>query len=183
MPRPTTAARRYAEAAFELASLDATHERWESDLRLAAEAMADERVADVVDNPAIPLANREEVIQRLLGRQIGPHALNLVKLLVRRGRIEILPAVVAHFGRLLDESRGTVAATVTSAAPLQEEQAESVRTRVEAMTGRDVRMTADVDPELIGGLVVRVGDQLIDASVRGRLERLRDQLVAGTQNR
>jgi ATP synthase F1 delta subunit len=97
--------------------------------------------------------------------------------------MDMLPAVAAHFGRLLDESRGIVAATVSSAAPLDEDEEAAIRSRVEARTGREVRLTSEVDPELIGGLVVRVGDQWIDASVRGRLERLRDQLVAGIQNR
>ncbi|HEV8280675.1 MAG TPA: F0F1 ATP synthase subunit delta [Candidatus Limnocylindrales bacterium] len=183
MPRPTTAARRYAEAAFELASRHETHDRWDSDLRTAAELLADERVARVVDNPAIPLVDREAVLKRLLGRRLARPAFNLVRLLARRGRIDIVPAVAAQFGRLLDDSRGIVAATVSSAAPLDEDEEAAVRSRVEAMTGREVRLTTAVDPDLIGGLVVRVGDQWMDASVRGRLERLRNQLVAGTQNR
>jgi F-type H+-transporting ATPase subunit delta len=183
MARPTTAARRDAEAAFDLASRDGAHDRWEKDLRTAAELLADERVARVVNNPAIPLADREAVLQRLLGRRLARPALNLVRLLARRGRIDILPAVAAHFGRLLDESRGIVAATVSSAVPLDDDEEAAVRSRVEAMTGHEVRLSTEVDPDLIGGLVVRVGDQWIDASVRGRLERLRDQLVAGIQNR
>jgi F-type H+-transporting ATPase subunit delta len=179
MARPTTAARRYAEAAFDLASRDGTHDRWESDLGKAVQLLADERVARIVDNPAIPLADREAVLQKLLGRRLSRPAFNLVRLLTRRGRLDMLPAVAAHFGRLLDASRGIVAATVSSAAPLDDDEETAVRSRVEAMTGREVRLSTEVDPELIGGLVVRVGDQWIDASVRGRLERLRDQLAAG----
>jgi F-type H+-transporting ATPase subunit delta len=181
MPRPTTGARRYAEAAFELATRDGTHDRWSSDLHAAAELIGDERVARVVDNLAIPLAEREAVLERLLGRRLARPAFNLVSLLARRGRMDALPAVAAHFDRLLDQSRGIVAATVTSAAPLSPDEAKAVGSRVEAMTGKQVRLTAAVDPELIGGLVVRVGDQWIDASVRGRLERLREQLVAGNR--
>jgi F-type H+-transporting ATPase subunit delta len=183
MARPTTAARRYAEAAFDLASRDGAHDRWEKDLSTAAELLADERVARVVDNPAIPLADRDAVLERLLGSRLDRPALNLVRLLTRRGRIDILPAVAAHFDRLLDASRGIVAATVSSAAPLDDDEEAAVRSRVEAMTGREVRLSTEVDSDLIGGLVVRVGDQWIDASVRGRLERLHDQLVAGIQNR
>lgn len=181
MPRPTTAARRYAEAAFELASTDASRDRWASDLHTAAELLADERVARVVDNLALPLAQRETVLERLLGRRLTGPALNLVRLLARRGRLDILPAVAGHFDRLLDRSRGIVAATVTSAAPLSPDEAKAVGARVHAMTGKQVRLSATVDPDLIGGLIVRVGDQWIDASVRGRLERLRDQLVAGNR--
>ncbi len=181
MPLPTTAARRYAEAAFELASRDGTHDRWASDLHTAVEVIDDPRVARVVDNRAIPLTQREAVLDRLLGRRLTRSAFNIVRLLARRGRIDTLPAVAAHFDRLLDQSRGIVAATVTSAAPLSPDEAEAVGSRVQAMTGKQVRLTTAVDPDLIGGLVVRVGDQWIDASVRGRLERLRDQLVAGNR--
>ena len=83
--------------------------------------------------------------------------------------------------RLLDQRNGVVGATVTSASRLEPSQEDAVRSRLEEMTGRTIRLTAIVDPALIGGLSVRVGDQLIDASVRGRLERLRDQLVAGSR--
>jgi F-type H+-transporting ATPase subunit delta len=179
MPRPTPVARRYAEAAFELATRDGTVDRWHADLRAATEMMADEQVARVVDNPSIPLAEREAAIGRLMGNRSARPAVNLVRILSRRGRMDALPAVTEHFGRLVDESRGIVAATVTSASPLSDKDANRVRDRVEAITKSEVRLTAEVDPALIGGIIVRVGDKLIDASVRGRLERLREQLVAG----
>jgi len=179
MPRPTPVARRYAEAAFELATRDGTVDRWHADLRAATEMMADQQVARVVDNPSIPLAEREAAIGRLMGARSARPATNLVRILSRRGRMDALPAVTEHFGRLVDESRGVVAATVTSAAPLSDADVDRVRARVEAMTKSEVRLTAEVDPALIGGIIVRVGDTMIDASVRGRLERLREQLVAG----
>ena len=77
--------------------------------------------------------------------------------------------------------RGVVAATVTSAAPLEKAEVAAIGARLESMTGQTVKLATAVDPSLIGGLTVRVGDRMIDASVRGRLERLRDQLVAGTR--
>jgi F-type H+-transporting ATPase subunit delta len=181
MARPSTAARRYAEAAFELADRDGSHDRWDEDLRLAGEIVADERVAHILDNPAVPLARREKVLRDLFDKRLTPVALNLTRLLVQRGRIEILPAVAAEYGRLHDAAQGIVAATVTSAAPLHADETAAIKARVEAMTGKSVRLVAAVDPDLIGGLTVRVGDRLIDASVRGRLERLRDQLVAGSR--
>jgi F-type H+-transporting ATPase subunit delta len=181
MPRPTTAARRYAEAAFQLAVRDGTHDRWAKDLRTAVGLVGDERVIRIVDNPAVALADRVEVLERVLGDRLARPALNLVRLLAQRRRIGLLPAVAAEFGRLLDQSRGVVAATVTSAAPLSQADTAAIRSRVETMTGRDVRLTTAVDSDLIGGLIVRIGDQWIDASVRGRLQRLRDQLVAGNR--
>ena len=181
MPRPTSAARRYAEAAFDLASRDDSHEEWDEDLRLAALLVGDQRVARLVDNPARPFRERDEIIGRLLEKRVSQQALNLVRLLAQRGRIELLPAVSREFSRLFDHLRGVVPATVTSASPLEQEQEDAIRARVEEITGGTVRLTSAVNPDLIGGVMVQVGDQLIDSSVRGRLERLRDQLVAGSR--
>jgi len=176
--RPTTAARRYAEAAFELAGGDDSYDRWADDLRKATEATADERVARVIDNPSVPFAERQELLERLLGNAIRRPAFNLVRLLSHRARLELLPAVADEYDRLLDERRGVVAATVTSARALSSEHLKAVSRRVEEMMSASVSMTPRVDPALIGGLTVQVGDRLIDGSVRGRLERLRERLLA-----
>ncbi|HEY7524613.1 MAG TPA: ATP synthase F1 subunit delta [Candidatus Limnocylindrales bacterium] len=179
MARPTTAARRYAEAAFEIAERDDSLDRWVEDLELAAGVAADERVARVFDDPSLAPEKRNEVLTRLFGKRLARPALSLVRLLARRSRLDLLPAVAAEFRRLVNRRRGIVEAVVTSAAALSDSETDAVRSRVESMTGASVQLRAEVDPDLIGGLTVRVGDQLLDASVRGRLERLRDQLVAG----
>ena len=179
MARRTPAARRYAEAAFELASRDAAHDTWRDGLNLAAALMADPEVARAIDNPARPFALRRAMLDRLLGDHVAAPVANLVRLLAQRGRLEMLPQIATEYQRLLNRQRGIVEATVTSALPLGEDETAALRARVEAMTGSDVDLRSVVDPALIGGLTVRVGDTLLDASVRGRLERLRDQLVAG----
>ena len=116
---------------------------------------------------------------RLLEGRIQPGALRLVDLLVQRGRVRALPRVSEEFNRQLNAHRGIVMATVTSAVPLTSDETAAIRTRVEAMAGAVVDLRTEVDPALIGGLTIRVRDQLLDASIRGRLERLRDQLHAG----
>lgn len=183
MARPTTAARRYAEAAFELASRDRSHDVWERDLQAIAGIVADERVTEVLNNPSIPHPQREKLVQNLFGPRVGGPALNLVRLLVDRGRAELLPAIATEYRRLINRQRGIVEAVVTSAAPLTTDETEAVRRRVEAMAGTKIDLRTEVDDALIGGLTVKVGGRLLDASVRGRLERLRDQLVAGTRTR
>ncbi len=181
MSRPGTAARRYADAAFELATRDGTHDAWLEGLQTAVELLGDERVAAVVDNPAVPLADREAVVERLLAKRAAEPILNLARLLAQRGRIDILPQIATRYRRLLNEHRGVVEATVTSAAPLAAAEAKAVQARVEAWLGLGVELATHVDEGLIGGLTVRVGDRFVDASVRGRLERLRDQLVMGAR--
>jgi F-type H+-transporting ATPase subunit delta len=211
MARPTTAARRYAEAAFELARRDGTEDAWAVALEAGAHALGSEEALRLVENPAIPFADRRRavglaiagtsakgLIDDLLARRrglrdsietvrqaaTGPVATqvgNLATLLLERRRIGLLAAISTEYQRLLDAERGIVAATVTSAAPLSEADETAVRERVERMTGATVRLRSVVDESLIGGLTVQVGDRLLDASVRGRLERLRSQLVAGSR--
>ena len=182
MARPSTAARRYAEAAFEIGLRDDSLDAWASGLATAAQLLSNEQVAGIVDNPAIPVVSRTEVVDRLLARRVPEPVLNLVRLLVRRGRIDLLPVVAAEYQRLLNRRRGVVEAVVTSAAPLTPDETAALRARLAEMTGGDVALDVRVDEGLIGGLTVRVGDQLVDASVRGRLERLRAQLVSGARS-
>ena len=177
MARPTTAARRYAEAAFELATRDGDVDAWAAGLALAAGMAGDADVNRIVDNPAVPLAERNGVVAKVLAGRAPAGVLNLARLLVQRGRFESVAGISAEFHRLHNRQRGIVEAVVTSAEPLTADETKAVRARIEAMTGSAVDLRTEIDSGLIGGLTVRVGDQLLDASVRGRLERLRDQLV------
>ncbi len=179
MARRDSAARRYAEAAFQVATRDDTMETWRSDLDLAASIAGDERALGVLANPAIPADRREAVVTELLGTRISAPALNLVKLQVRRGRIEELPRVAAEFRRLDDDRQGITNAIATSAIPLTPDEVRALTQRLERSTGGRIALQEQVDPSVLGGLVVRVGDRLIDGSVRGRLERLRTRLVSG----
>ena len=181
MARPTTAARRYAEAAFELAKRDDSLDKWRDDLRNANALLGEERVSRIVDNPALPFAERRELIDDLLAKRVGKPVRNLISLLAERSRLELLPAIVTEYQRLLNRERGIATAIVTSAAKLSGADLRALEERLREMTGSDVELDVRIDEGLIGGLTVRVGDRLLDASVRGRLERLRDQLVAGTR--
>jgi len=183
MARPVAAARRYAEAAFQVALAENQLDRWEQDLALAADVLGRPDVEPTVDSPAVPAAQRLEIVRRLLEGRLSPQALRLVSLLVERGRASVLPAVRDHFHRQLNAHRGILDATVTSAVPLTPDETAAIRTRVEAMAGTAVELRTEVDPDLLGGLTIQVRDRLLDASIRGRLERLRDQLQAGTRAR
>ena len=181
MSGSTPAARRYAEAALEIARREGTLDAWLVELRLAVGLLGVEEAATVVDNPAIAWEQRRAIITGLLGSRVGVPTRNLVLLLARRGRLAILPRVADEFKRLVDREHGVVVANVISAQPLEPADLAAIAQRVQAMSGARVEVQAAVDPELIGGLTVRVGDRLIDASVRGRLARLRDSLVAGAR--
>jgi F-type H+-transporting ATPase subunit delta len=179
MARRETAARRYAEAAFEVAMRDDTVEAWRSELDTAASIVADERVARMLANPALPLEQRVEMAKSIFGASLSQPALNLIGLMLRRGRIHELPRLAAEFRRLDNARQGITIATAISAAPLTQDEIHALTERLESLTGGRVELEVQVDPSLLGGLVVRVGDRMIDGSVRGRLERLRNQLVSG----
>ena len=179
MPRADSAPRRYAEAAFQVALADGTLDAWADDLSQAASVLGTPEVEQVVDNPALPLAERTALVARLLERRVQPGVLRLVDLMVNRGRASALPRVTREYRRLLNDHRGIVIATVTSAVPLTGDETAAIKARIEATAGAVVELQTVVDPALIGGVTVQVRDQLLDASIRGRLERLRDQLHAG----
>ena len=183
MARPVAAARRYAEAAFEVALAGDALDVWNADLAYAASVLGLTDVAQIVRSPAVPLAARTKLIASLLEGRVQPGALRLVDLLVSRDRASALPRVSDDFKRLLNKHRGIVMATVTSAVPLTGDETAATRARVETMAGATVDLQTVVDPALIGGLTIQIRDQLLDASVRGRLDRLRDQLQAGGRPR
>jgi F-type H+-transporting ATPase subunit delta len=133
----------------------------------------------MLSNPAIALEQREALVKKALSKAVSRPVLNLVLLMLRRRRIEQLPRVAAEFRRLDNQRKGITQASATSAAELTPSELEALTNKLEQFTGGRVELDVSVDPSLLGGLVVRVGDRLIDVSVRGRLERLRNQLVSG----
>jgi F-type H+-transporting ATPase subunit delta len=174
-----SAPRRYAEAVFEIGQRDDTIETWRRELDEAAGLLGEgSELLEVLANPALPLEQRRTVVGRVFGG-LSEKARNLILLLVHRGRIEQLPRIASELRRLDDRRQGIVNATVTSAAPLTDTEVRALTARLEQMTGARVELETGVDESLLGGLVVRVGDRLIDGSVRGRLERLRSQLASG----
>ena len=132
----------------------------------------------LLQHPAVPFPEKEKVLRRVLGRGVAPAAVNLVLLMVRRGRPGAIDRMIARFAELLRRERGIVLAEVRTALPLDDGQRAELTARLRALTGEQVEMDETVDEDLIGGVAVRIGDRLYDASVRSRLERLRARLTA-----
>ena len=178
MARQQTAARRYAEAAFEIGRADDALDAWERDLGGLRSLLADPQVHALVRHPAIPYATKERILERLAGKAVAAGPLRLVLLMIRRGRPRAIDAMVEHFGALLRRERGISRADLRSALPLEESQRTAITARLSELTGTEIELHEQVDPALIGGIAVRIGDELYDASVRSRLERLRARLTA-----
>ena len=177
MARRETAARRYADAAFEIGRADGTLDTWERDLAALREALGDEQLRRLVEHPAIPFAEKKKVLTRVVSG-VAPEPLSLALLMIRRGRPGAIDAMVERFGELVRRERGISLAEVRTALPLEDAQREAVAERLRALTGDKIEINEVVDESLIGGLSVRIGDRLYDASVRSRLERLRARLTA-----
>jgi F-type H+-transporting ATPase subunit delta len=176
----TTTARRYAEAAFEIAERDGNTDVWLAQLERLATAMSDETTVRRLEDPEIPIERRQQAFRSLFTDQaMLPQVWNLIGLVLRRRRLESVADIYREFRRLYNKREGIHEAVATSAAPLDEREVSAVRSRLEQITGGRVDLTLRVDPKLLGGVQVRLGDLLLDGSVRGRLERLRGRLAAG----
>jgi F-type H+-transporting ATPase subunit delta len=177
----TSTARRYAEAAFEIAERDKTTDEWLAQLDRLAAAMRDEQAVRMLEDPEIPFEKRHAAFKALFTEpQMMPQIYNLVGLILRRRRLESIADIAREFRRLYNRREGIFEAVATSAAKLDDDEVAAIRKRLEQITGGRIELTLKVDPALLGGVQVRLGDLLIDGSVRGRLERLRGRLAAGT---
>jgi F-type H+-transporting ATPase subunit delta len=177
MARRETAARRYADAALQLGRADRNLDAWEQDFATLGELLQNAELRRILEHPVVPYAAKEELLQRIAGSATSTEALSLVLLMIRRARPRAIGRMIGHFTELLRAERGIVLAEVRTALPLDEAQRGSVEQRLAELTGEKVEMNEMVDESLIGGIAVRIGDRLYDASVRSRLERLRARLT------
>jgi len=175
----------YAGALYEAAEGQGAVADVARDLRLLREAVTDnEDVARVLFNPEVDTRVKKDAIDALSGR-LSPLALNFANVLLDRGRLEELPEIVDAFERRVGEAEGRIPVEVITAVPLTDDLRRRIAERVHEETGRTPDITETVDPDIIAGLVLRVGGVMIDNSVRGRLEGLRraidqpDQAPAG----
>jgi F-type H+-transporting ATPase subunit delta len=168
------AARRYAQAVLDLAVEADSIAVWRADLEDVARVLTDSDAAPVFADSRLPVEQRQAMLERVL--DVQPLSLNLARLLVARGRSLDARAVAEWFNRMADEREGIAHATVTTAVDLTPEQLQGIERRLSEGLGQRVVIQATTDPAIIGGIVMRVGDRLIDGSVRTRLKQLRREL-------
>jgi F-type H+-transporting ATPase subunit delta len=176
MPRAASA-RRYAQAVFHIAVETNELDVWLEDLSLLARALESDELSQFLDAPQASAAQKTQVIRAALDQSVSPLAVNLLALLSSRNLAHLVSDVADQYELLLDAHRGIERAEVVSAVTLDDEQRQQVEELLKGVVGKDVRMTARVDPVVLGGLVARVGDRLIDGSTRTKLSAMRRDLV------
>jgi len=169
-------ARSYAEALYELGAEAGKVKQVERDLRRAAELTLESELHLVLRHPLVPRKDKLDLAEEIFAG-LDPYVRNLLLLLVERGRIAYLGEIVAELRRLREEKEGLLHVQVDTPYPL-DGLLERIRERLEELTGRKVLVEERLDRDLIGGIRIRMGDLVLDGSVRAQLERLRDALVS-----
>ncbi len=129
-----------------------------------------------LSDPGLPAEERRSIVSDILGQVLSPVTLGLLDLLIDENRVGVVGAIADTYCRLLDEDRGVVRARVTSAVELSRDDIEALRAGLAEKLGGHIVIEKEVDPGILGGLIVQVGDTVLDGSVAGRLRRLREEL-------
>ncbi len=169
-------ANRYAAAVFKLAVEAGDVDAWRHDLAMLDELLQDEVLQAAFRNPAVPISRRLE-LARQLAADLRPQVLNLMRLLIEHRRTGEMQGIRAEFERLADEASGIVHAMMRTATAVSVDDQESYRRSLARKLGCDVRLRVEVDPTLIGGAMIQVGDYLVDGSVRTQLNRMREAVL------
>ena len=172
MAEIATIARPYAEAAFRLALEHGALGPVSESLALVAAIARDEKMQSVLLNPKVPAAQKKEIFSAAAGERLHDEVKRLVSLLVDNHRAALIGSIEEQFGELKDEHERVVRARITSAQPLTDSQRGDIVSALERRYGKKIEAELHVDPELLGGARVQVGDQVIHASVRDALAQM-----------
>jgi F-type H+-transporting ATPase subunit delta len=170
-------ARRYALALYQEAEARGAVAPTDEDVQALREVLDGSReLTALFESPIVPREKKEAVVTKLFEGRVGELTLRFVRLLLEKEREDLLPVVVRAYGALRDQRLGIVEAHVRTARPLGAGEAQALERTLAERTGKQVRLRTEVDPALVGGLVVRIGDRVYDRSVRHQLGLLREQL-------
>jgi F-type H+-transporting ATPase subunit delta len=167
-----TIARPYAEAVFDLAVQGDKLDPWSDMLSLLSQMVTDPQLARLIDSPDMGRARLQGLILEIAGTHLSAEGANLVKLLVENKRLTVLPEIAEHYEQLKHSRQGTIDVTITAAYAVNKTQEHKLAEALKKRLGRDVRISTEKDPSLIGGVKIRAGDLVIDGSIRNKLSRL-----------
>ena len=172
MADQTNLARPYAKAIFELAREQGDLAGWSDQLELLSIIAADSDTLSFISNPQASDQDIVDLVSSVAGDNLSSEAANLVRLLVRNGRVDVLPEISRAYVVLKDEAESIIEAQMTTASTIDDSQKQQFAEVLQKSLGRTVKLDFDVDEELIGGAVIRAGDWVVDGSVKAQLEQL-----------
>lgn len=172
-------ARRYAEAMFDIALKQNTLDRTLEDVQGIGQLFSKHTLAFLLREPKVSAQRKETALREALNARVLPTSLNLALLVVQRGLVDLMPNIAAELQRMVFDHKNQAMAEVTTAAPMDDKQQALVKQALEQRTGKTILLQTKVNPEILGGVVARVGDQVIDGSVQQRLQALKRQLLNG----
>ena len=167
--------KRYAQAIFDLAIENNQVELWGEDLAVVAHAFSDVEFSALLKHPDMSVVDKLSATSTVLAG-VNPLVRNLVDLLVAKNAVDSIPGVYSGYTELLDSHLGRQRVEITTAVTLQDSEAERITAFVRELVSREVVLTTKVDESILGGLVIQIGDKLLDGSTKARLENLRNDL-------
>lgn len=176
MSELATLARPYAAAAFKRAKETGTAEKWSKSLAFMSAVLSDKAIIAIVDNPKVGSARLSALMLDICKEQVDPEAENFLKLLVQNNRLKLLPAIAEIFESFKAEDEGYVEVEVLTAYAFTKDAKQDFASKLEKTLNKKVHMNVSVDKSLIGGVLVRAGDRVIDGSIRGQLQQMQKAL-------
>ncbi len=170
-------ARRYAGAMFEIGLKQNKLDQTLDDVREIAQVFANRKLAYLLREPKVPLQRKETALRQALASKVLPSSLNLALLVVQRELIELMPNIARELEQLVLNYKNQAIAEVTTATKIDGAQMALIKQALERRTNKTIILQTRIQPAILGGVIARVGDQLIDGSVRYRLSSLRQQLL------
>jgi F-type H+-transporting ATPase subunit delta len=174
-------ARRYAKALLLIGKKDGKAEVYRAELAGIAAMMASQKQLDqAVNNPLYPAEKRKQVLGAVIAKaNLSATVKSFLMLLFEKGRIGLLDAINENYQKLADELKGIARASIVSAVKLSDETIEKIRAALSRRTGKQIVLQVEQDPQLIGGMVTRIGDLILDGSIRTQLSNMRESLKRG----
>ncbi len=170
------AAKRHARAVFEIALEENGLDKWHADLDLMADVFSDPGLLMVLEAPGIRFEDKADAVDRNLSG-VSPKALNLARLLILKRRSRMLAQIAREYNLLMDRQEGIEHAEVTTAVEMSLSTELKIKDQLARLTGSKIEISRKIDPGIMGGFVVRVGDRVIDASLLNRLQKLKKSIV------
>jgi F-type H+-transporting ATPase subunit delta len=167
--------KRYAQAIFELGLERDRLDLWANDLEFIDRLLQDDEFRALLKHADVSIGDKIKAVDAVLG-EAEPLIRNMVNLLVSKGLVDVMTDLRAAYVALLDEHRGRQRVQVTSAVPLEQEELDRITEFVSNLVRREVVVSTDVDDSILGGVVIQIGDQLLDGSTRSRLDALRNRM-------